>query len=185
MEVYNMPKEAKNDEFIKYAFVLIVFAIICLITAGIFNMNRGKVYHQTLAATGGEIGPIEVKKDRSVYFIKVKQNVPTSKWSFITTELLDDKKEYLCGFGKEFWQEEGRDSEGYWREAVNSYKMKITIPKKGRYYLNFDVEKNDYLANKINIIVSKKNGSALPFFLVGLLALFIGIAININHNLEV
>ena len=168
-----MDKKTKTQS----AMILTGFGILCLVLSVFFNMGQGKAIKKTLPATGGMIGPVEVKKDRSVYLIKVKQNVGNLQWSSITGELLDKQKEYLFGFGKELWAESGRDYEGYWSESVTNFSMKLTVPKKGTYFLNFDVEKSSDVNSSIYVSVSKKAGSALPFFWGGIISLICGVAV--------
>ena len=123
----------------QFAIAFIGFAVLCLFTSLFFNFNRGKSIKEQLPAQGGIVGPIEVKKDKTVYLIKVKQNITgNNQWSSVTGELLDAQKNYLFGFGKGFWNESGYDTEGYWSERVTKYDMKITIPTKGTYFLSFE-----------------------------------------------
>ncbi len=167
----------------KYAIVLLGFAVIFLFTSAIFHgCNADKVIRKTLPTTGGLVGPIEVKKDRSVYLIEVGQNIHRDfDWSAVSGELLDAKKEYLFGFGKEFWKESGYD-EGPWTEKVTSYKMKITIPKRGTYYFNFEVEKAVGVKTNVIVNISRKYASSLPFFWFGILFLIVGVAIGLITN---
>ena len=151
------------------------FGMLCLVMSLFFNMGQGKGIKKVLPSEGGIIGPVEVKKDKSVYLIKVNQSVGNRQWSSVTGELLDEQKEYLFGFGKEFWAEYGRDYEGYWSESVASFSMKRTIQKQGTYFLNFDVEKSPGVTSSIYVTVNKKAGSALPFFWGGIIFLIIGV----------
>ena len=58
-------------------------------------------------------------------------------WSAVTGNVLDQDKNYLFGFGQEFWKESGYDSDGRWTESKTKYDMKVTLPK-GIYYLEFE-----------------------------------------------
>lgn len=158
------------------AIAFMVFAGLCLFTSLFFNSNRGKSIREQLPAQGGIVGPIEVKKDKTVYLIEVKQDITRdNQWSSVTGELLDAQKNYLFGFGKGFWKETGYDSEGYWSERVTKYDMKITIPAKGTYFLNFETERSPGVNSNIYVTVSKKAGSALPFLWAGIIFLIISI----------
>jgi len=119
------------------------------------------------------VGSIKVTKARQVFEIAVKADMPVQSWSFIEGEVLDSDKEYLFAFGKELWHETGRDSEGPWRENKNTYKIKVSFPHPGSYYLNFKIESNKD-PSIVYVTVTKKQGSALPHFWFGVILLIIG-----------
>lgn len=150
--------------------ILLVFAGICFMSAIISNQDSQKPIKVVLPPQGGLVGPIEVNKDRAVYQIHVRQNINLDfQNSYVTAELLDEQQEYLMAFGKEFYSESGYDSDGAWSESVSSYKMKVTIPKKGKYYLNFESEKTSGVHSNIQITIKRKRASALPLFVLGIL----------------
>lgn len=164
---------AKKEEYRKIAIALLGFAVICFITSLFLNMNVGKTLKAKVPASGGIIGPVEVKKDYSVYEIKVNQYIPTyGTWSFVGGDVLDENKEYLFGFGKEFWKEQGYDSDGSWSEAVTNFDMKVTFPKKGAFYLEFkaDMSRPD-AGGEISVIMSPKRGSSLAHVILGIISI--------------
>ncbi len=167
----------------KYAIVLLIFAVIFLFTSAIFHgCKADKVIRETLPPTGGLVGPIKVKEDKSVYLIEVEQDIRRDfDWSSISGELLDANKEYIFGFGKEFWKESGYD-EGHWTEKVTNYEMKITLPTRGTYYFNFEVEKALGVNTNVIVKISRKYASSLPFFWFGILFLIVGVAIGLINN---
>ncbi len=164
---------AKKEEYRKVALVLLAFAALCFITSLFLNMNVGNTLKASVPATGGIIGPLEVKKDFSVYEIKVNQYMPSyGQWSFVGGDVLDENKEYLFGFGKELWKEKGYDSDGSWSEAVTNYDMKVTFPKKGDFYLQFNAEMSrPNAAGEIGVIISPKRGSSLAHVILGIISL--------------
>ncbi|NKB24378.1 MAG: hypothetical protein GKR87_08395 [Kiritimatiellae bacterium] len=164
-----------KKEQTRNAVILVGFGLLCLVMSFFFNIGRGKEISKTLPAKGGIIGPLKVAKDRSVYLIKVKQDVRDREWSSVTGELLDEQKKYLFGFGKQLWTESGRDAEGYWKESVTSFDLKLTVPKEGTYFLNFEVEKSPGVSSPLYVTVNKKAGSALPFFWGSIISLILGI----------
>ncbi len=167
----------KRKTLTKIANTLIAFGCICLISALVVNFSRGKSISKSLPLQGGIVGPIQVKKDRTVYLVEVFQRVGNGQWSSVTGNVLDQDKNYLFGFGEEFWAESGRDSEGPWAESKNNYKMKVTL-QKGTYYFEFESERSRYVSGNITISVNRKLGSPLPFLIAGILALIIGVALN-------
>ena len=160
------------------AVVLIVFGVVCLITAGLFSISRGASIQQNLPPEGGIVGPLEVKKDNTVYLINVFQFVRNDNdWSAVTGNVLDQDKNYLFGFGQEFWKESGYDSDGRWTESKTTYDMKVTLPE-GNYYLEFEADRSPTIDSGISVSVSKKMGSSLPFLVAGILSLILGVVIN-------
>ena len=160
------------------ALVLIVFGVVCLITAGFFSISRGTSIQKDLPLEGGMVGPIEVKKDNTVYLIKVFQFVRNDNaWSAVTGNVLDQDKNYLFGFGQEFWKESGYDSDGRWTESKTKYDVKVTLPK-GTYYLEFETDPSPGVDSGISVSVSGKMGSSLPFLISGILALILGVILN-------
>lgn len=159
------------------AIALVIFGFICLISALVVNFSRGKSIYKSLPSQGGIVGPIQVKKDRTIYLVKVSQSVSNREWSAVTGNVLDQDKNYLFGFGEEFWKESGRDSEGSWTETKNKYEMKMTL-QKGTYYFEFESERSHNVSGNITIAVYRKIGSPLPFLIAGIIALIIGVVLN-------
>jgi len=168
---------SKPKTLTQIAIALIVFGSICLISALFVNFSRGKSISKSLPLQGGIVGPIQVKKDRTVYLVEVFQRVNYGQWSSVTGNVLDQDKNYLFGFGEELWAESGRDSEGTWAESKNSYKMKMTL-QKGTYYFEFESERSRNVSGNITILVHRKRGSPLPFLIAGIIALIIGVVVN-------
>jgi hypothetical protein len=158
---------------------LIVFSIVCLITAFIFNTSVQTVYYTKLSPEGGTLGPLKVDKANSVYYIHVLQSVPTNNWSVVSGSVLDENKAYLFGFGKELWRASGYDSDGAWAEARNDYETKITM-QKGTYYLQFENETSVPKPRRAGIVVKveQKRGSSLFFLIAGILGIIAGVIIN-------
>lgn len=176
----------KQQSYKRVALVFLVYSVLCFITYLIFDSNSGTVIKEMLPPSGGEVGPIEAKKDNSVFLIKVKRHIPTSgAWSFVGGDVLDANKEYLFGFGKEFWKERGYDSDGYWTEEDTNYDLKITLRRRGKYYLKFNVETSRAsIGTGIRVEVHPKQGSALAFFILGIVSLLISGATWAIANVE-
>jgi hypothetical protein len=132
-----------------------------------------------LLTTGGEIGPIKVEKDNTVYSVKVNQKLSNSgDWSFVSGDVLGANKEYLFGFGKEFWKESGYDDEGPWHEVVDNFDIKVTFYKAGIYYLNFNTEMSSETAgSEVNVTAEPRKGSSLAHFTLGIFSIIIGLFI--------
>ena len=62
--------------------ILIAFSTLCFITSCFMNMNADSSIKENIPITGGEIGPIEVNKDYSVYNVHVNKYLSNNSWSF-------------------------------------------------------------------------------------------------------
>ena len=131
---------------------------------GQLDSNISPALKTSLPKTGGLIGPVEIKKDNTVCTIKSYQDVALNQSSFLTGNVLDENKQYLFGFGKDLWNEEGNDDEGYWHETENNYETRVTFPIKGKYYFEFEAEPTD--PNQISdmyVEIAQKQASSLIF----------------------
>ena len=179
-------------KFIKLAKIFLIFAIICFVTSIFFDSNVGNPIKTTLPNTGGTIGPIEVKKDKAVYSIKVSQSMNTNQWSNVEGNVLDNNKQYLFGFGKELWDEDGTEydpedgTNSYWHESDTNYDAKLTFPKRGIYYLQFETEmSNPVDIGNINVEIMQKQASSLAFFWLAILSIIASGISFIIANLKV
>ena len=172
-------------DFGKLAGVFFGFGILSLFTAWIFTIEpflfSDQQYSLSSPQKALEVGPIHVRKFNEVYSVSFDANLPVQSWSFIQGEVLDSNKQYLFAFGKELWHERGRDSDGTWQESDDSFTLKITFPKPGRYYLKFGTESNR-MPSSVRIRVAKRLGSSIPHLWFGIVLILIGIVLNEIKN---
>jgi hypothetical protein len=179
------PAKEKSYTLTKIGVPLVLFALVCFLSSCAFNLNRETVAVKQLPPAGGIIGPITVAKDRTTYHVKVQQPIRKSgHWATVSGEVLDANKKYLFGFGKEFWAESGRDSDGYWSESVTKYDMKVNLGK-GTYYLGIATERHPGVTDGIQVKVQRKSGSGLPFTIAGIMAMLLGVALVTMENVKV
>ena len=161
--------------------VLLLFGVACYLTSCAMNWEGDVDIEEQLPANGGTLGPIEVKEAGTVMEVTVQQRIQQGsgrrfkRWSFVTGELLGADKQYLTGFGGEFWREAGYD-DGYWEEQDATYTTKLTVPEAGRYFLRFKTE-SDVAASElsdIQVSVESAVGSSLPHHVAALLAFVVG-----------
>ncbi len=178
--------EKKREELNKIGLIFLGYAVLCFITSFWFNSDVGKTaLQEQVSPQGGTIGPLHVEESNAVYLITVQQNVQSMAWSFVNGDVLDENKNYLFGFGGEFWEEQGRDSDGAWREAKENFDLKVTFPKPGKFYLKFESEmKTPDSGQGINIVVKKKRGSSLAHFILGLFSIIAAVGILFYANSE-
>lgn len=179
----------------KVASVLIAFGLLGLLTAWILSWSAETLFRRSLPVASpaqpgpieaGErfpsrdyalIGPLSVRRANQVLRVSVTADVPLNGWSFVEGEVLDADREYLLSFGKELWHESGRDSDGPWNEADESYEMKLTIPHPGQYYLNIKAQ-GERLPTNITVSVNRTYGSSIPHLVFGICALLGGLVLN-------
>lgn len=195
----------EKEDFIHWArvsVVFIVFGIIGLLTS--LNYSGWKSFDSfdivnPLTFGGDEkknsdlnIFPLSTQKPNEVVVITVNQSyskehgvsnprkayvLKDNSWIFVEGEVLDSKKEYLFGFGKELWSESGaeyedadEDGEGgwtEWRESETNYDMKITFPEPGQYYVRLKCEGAD-IPISLPITIGKCKGSPIPHLVFSL-----------------
>lgn len=153
----------KVQPFAKKAIpILLVFIFLCMCTAAFFDSNIYSQY-SVQPSIGGTVGPVTTTKDNSVVSVLVsKPLINSGEWTVINGDVLDKNKNYLFSFGKELWDEEGTDSDGYWHESENNYEAKFNL-NKGTYFLEFDAEDSWANNDEIDVKISQKQGSSLIF----------------------
>lgn len=163
---------------------LLSFGALCLLTALVLSFISSEeiLKDYVPAATGGIVGPFTIEEGGTVLSVEVSQSLPLQTWSFVSLALLDERKQWLIGFGDEFWHESGIDSEGYhWNEAVAEYEAHLTIPEDGRYYLQVKPESNLRGNTEYKFIfvrLTARGFSTIPHFAVGILAVIIGLSLS-------
>ena len=172
-----------DDGYRRYGLVFLGYGILCVVTAVVFEGSRGEILSGSFTESGAEIGPIDAPKDNSVYEVQVSQalKLPSSSsevWSSIDADVLDEQRQVLFGFGDGLWSAAGRDDEGRWSESKTTWDTKLTLPKKGRYYLRFEIEASYQTgAGPVKVTVSRKTGSSLLFYVLGIPSLLAAVAL--------
>ena len=177
-----------NDDTIdwgKVATVCMLVGVVSLLTAWVYSFDGAKVLDVRVTPKAGAqaaiSGPINVAKYNETYTITITASMRSRSWSFIEGQVLDYNKNYLFSFGKDLWDEEGRDADGYWRDINNTYDITVTFPKPGAYYIRLQSEYNKAPRN-VTIRVYRQLGSGIPHFWLGILALLAGVLLNEFQN---
>lgn len=160
--------------------LVMLFGLVSYATSCVMDVNAGLEVEETLPASGGTVGPVQVEEANAVLHFTVEQNIDRGsgtfkRWSFITAEVLNADKEYLTGFGEELWHEAGYD-DGYWRENKHSFNAKMTLPEAGTYYFRFKPESDVGAGelSQISVDIEEDLGSSLPHHVAGILGLLLG-----------
>lgn len=164
--------------------IFLGFGALSLATAFVLSFaGSEQILRETVGPRGGTLGPFVIGEDNTVLTAKVNQRLPLGSWSFVTLALLNAQKEYLIGFGGEFWHEAGVGSEGYrWEQADDGYEASLTVPEDGRYYLDVKPENNLPPAaakgNAITVTLTTRGFSTIPHFAAGIIAVLIGLLLS-------
>lgn len=180
------PKQNPNAvDWGKVATVFMVFGLLSLLTAWVYSIETQLIEKNIPAPFGtsifSDIPPIHVRKHNEVYNVSIKADTAMNSWAFIEGKVLNSKKEYLFSFGKELWQENGRDSDGYWQEKEDYYSLNVTFPKPGTYFLQLEAQTSKK-PRFVKVIIAKRKGSTLPHLWFGLILLLIGVVVNEKKN---
>lgn len=146
--------------------ILFGAAVLSFLSGMVVSCGGGKLVETEINTNGGIAGPFEISEPQTICQLIVSQNLSYSgpnKWSFVEFELLDDEKEPLFGVGNELWAEEGRDSDGAWRERKTNYKANFIIREPGSYYLEASAEASgESVGAPIHVTLRKAGGSPVP-----------------------
>lgn len=176
------PNNDKKKLLTNISLLLVLFGLFSFGTAIVVNSPK-VLLQKELSEKINIIGPIEISKKNTVLSVSLKQNLASNgAYNYVTAELLDNKKEYVFGFGDEFSFETGRDSDGQWTEQKNKFSVKLTIPKAGKYYFKFSTESNIDTDKTIKVNVSTQKGSTLPHTLLGIFLLICAVLVNEVNN---
>ena len=159
---------------------LMIFALLSFIAEHYFDEPLTDTPKQQfeLPRKGGVAGPFKVMQDDATIKFHVRQlGVPLGKWYAVDVEVLDDKKQYMFGFGDEFWHESGHDSDGSWQQAHERMAMHAHFEKAGEYYLKLSYETNDKKRNIMGyrLWVTHVVGSSILFDWLTIISFWLGL----------
>lgn len=156
-----------NNLLLICAIAAIVFFYNAIILCGDTAIKTYKSYYLNENTT---FGPIVVDKNPRIFKVMAGFEGLLSS-SYFTCEVQDEEGETLYELGKDFWHEEGYDSEGYWSESERYLSAYLTFKDKGTYQLQFSTEEGNMKDIFIRIKEIKK--SYVPFYMFGSLLLFL------------
>jgi hypothetical protein len=99
--------------------------------------------------------PFEVTQPDKVHRVKLESGgLPVNNWAVVDVSLRSEDGE-LYLFGGEFWDEEGRDSDGYWHESDTSdnYLFKVEAP--GKYILDLSMEEATVQSVSVTVTIEE------------------------------
>lgn len=170
-----------------YAMVLLVFALCCFGAALYFNFRAGDIRQfEFNVGNRDEERTLSVDRVNTVYLVEVRQ--PTNgladntDWSAVAVEVTSPDGETLMSFGGEFWRASGYD-EGPWSEQKSDYTMRVVFPLAGEYRVGIESESNrETYFNPVTVRFIPKQGSSVPFVVLGVLGLIGGVGIGFIGN---
>ena len=157
-----------------------IFCIACFWTS--FSMENKVVNSKNYNGLqeGSIYGPIKVKKGQSKICTIKATFFGDNASAYLSGEVLDEDKDTLYEFGKDFWQESGYDSEGYWSESERNMKADLTFSEEGTYYIQFNTEENSMY--NIGIQIQVKKGTGIPHLMMGTIVLILLLFIFYFNN---
>ena len=178
------PKQKHKDKIFYNNLLLI-----CAIAAIIFFCNAMSLcgdkaihtYEPNYLNENTTFGPIVVDTNPKIFKVNAYFDGNMSS-SYLTTEVQDEDGETLYELGKDFWHEEGYDSEGYWSESDRYLSAYLTFKDKGTYQLQFSTEEGNI--NNISISIKEIKKSYVPFYMFGSLLLLLVMIIFYMLNVQ-
>jgi hypothetical protein len=145
--------------------LLAVVSLCAALTAGLsgqsiareqVQMSQGEGSHQTI--------PFEVTQPDKVHRVDLESGgLPVNNWAVVDVAIRsEDGEVYL--FGGEFWDEEGRDSDGYWHENDLNANHLFKVEKPGQYFLDLSME--EATVQSVSVTVTVEEGIWLGRYFV-------------------
>jgi hypothetical protein len=158
-----------------YGMILLLFGLLCLFMQAYFRTGYEASYID-IPLKGGVHGPIVIEQPNSNYKLRLKQySVALNVWNAVDIEVLDENKNYLFGFGDEFWHESGYD-EGRWEETKRTLVMDVHFENAGNYYLSISAQSNAALDARsgYELMIVQQRGSIVAFQWLKFIAFLLG-----------
>lgn len=169
-----------RPSLVAIARMLLGFGVLSLLTSLWFGRVGDPLMKAKVLYRGSNLaGPIEIAEDDTTLNIELHGGlVADNTWATVRCELLDAHGETLFAFRELVWHEEGRDDEGSWVEWDVTFDLDVTLAE-GSYSLALFIEeapgtaprKGRYDEGDIQVQVATVNGSHVPYFMAGGLAL--------------
>ncbi len=155
-------KAAKGEMRAKqYRFLAIACAVFTIISCmfSFFTLTTGqKLLAQEIhIAKGGspqKVGPFEITQPGRVHRVSLKSDrLPTNNWAVVDVSIMDSRENEFYLFSAEFWDEEGRDSEGYWHESDLSEAYLFRPDDAGQYTLELAIDEATVDSLKVEVTI--------------------------------
>lgn len=144
-----------------------VLALFCLLlvllscSGALFTIFTGQeVARQNFQMKQGlevkTMGPITLPKSDAVYRISLESGgLPVNTWAVVDVSARDSEGNEAYLFSGEFWDEEGRDSDGYWHENDLNADYLFKLEEAGDYYLNVSMEDATVTSMPLTVTVER------------------------------
>ena len=157
----------RRRQFLTMAVVCAIF-ILSSCAGGLFASATGRqmlVQEVQVASAEHQVGPFLVTSPGRVHRVALRASgLPVNSWAVVDISLSDDREnEYYIG-ASEFWDEEGRDSDGYWHESDLSASHLFRPDQAGQYTLYVAID--EATVSSINVEVTVKGDVWLSRYFV-------------------
>jgi len=125
-----------------------------------FISGRRLMTQEVRLTTGGEaqvVGPFEVTLPERPHRIALESApLPTNNWVVVDVSVIDTQENEIYLFSAEFWDEEGRDSDGYWHENDLDGSGLFRPDEAGQYRLALSVEEATVGSSSLQVEVEDR-----------------------------
>jgi len=144
---------AFREQNVPIAVVVVLLGISLIVLKSLITFTSPSIISGDISNEGGLIGPIEANFSE-LQSLSLQYNLPrtSNKWCSVTTLLLDENKNFICGANKDLFYE--RDLDGTYSEFHMRYDIDIT--EYGKYYYQIITKhsKADHLPQSIHFDLS-------------------------------
>lgn len=159
----------RKKQYRTLAIVCAVFMILGCLGSLFAALTGRKLLTQEMQMTKGStsqtMGPFEITQPGRVHRVSLRSDrLPTNNWAVVDVSLGDSKENEFYLFSAEFWDEEGRDSEGYWHESDLKEDHLFRPDDGGQYTLEVAME--EATVESLTLEVTVKSGIWLSRYFV-------------------
>jgi hypothetical protein len=158
------------------ALIAAIFAIVGGLAIMCATISGNGLMEQTVTLNNGaptqQLGPVDVTGAQRPHEVRLRINsLPVNSWAIVSVTALDDRENEYYLFAEEFWDEEGRDSDGYWHETdyEGSYLFKPENP--GQYRFKVELEEADTEVSSVQVRVQLEENVWLSRYFIAFVVL--------------
>jgi hypothetical protein len=157
----------RKRQYLSMAGICAVFILLSCM-GGVFTTLTGrKLVTQEIQVSAAEraVGPFEVTAPGRVHKVSLRaRGLPVNSWAVVDVSVLDEEDQEYYLAGSEFWDEEGRDSDGYWHESDLAASHLFIPDTAGQYTLYLVMD--EATVQTVDVEVTVKSGVWLGRYFV-------------------
>lgn len=158
------------------ALIAAIFAVVGGLAIMCAAISGNGIMEQTVtldsSAPVQQLGPIEITSVGRPHELRLRVNsLPVNSWAIVSVTALDDRENEYYLFAAEFWDEEGRDSDGYWHETDYEGSYLFKPENQGSYRLNVELEEADTEVSSVQVRVMLEESVWLSRYFIAFVVL--------------